>query len=295
MPNYSHFVISQIFDEVWENWLNHEGEAAAQKAVTFFLKENKKEDLLKACEAYRLDNLASDPSFTYKLANFLNLDHWRDVLDANNLDKLRAKRDEAIEVINLWNSLARPHWIKVQSIETRIAITQKALSNKYFKEHWKEALEKATKIFAYPFREGDPREKLKLTFKWFVNCDHDKHTVLKVIEGEYGGPHQERTIKVIETKPIDYEARNKLAEEFKEMFPNLKFEPPKKEEKKEVEQIQISDEAKKLAEQIKSGLGKRPIIRRDKNNTEEITREVSDRIAEGHPEVSSEPDPFDFE
>src|SRR6478609_1016016 len=119
MPNYSHFVISQIFDEVWENWMNKEGEAAAQKAVTFFLKENKKEDLIKACEAYRLDNLASDPSFTYKLANFLNMDHWRDVLDANNLDNLRAKRDEAIEVINLWNSLARPHWIKVQSIETR--------------------------------------------------------------------------------------------------------------------------------------------------------------------------------
>lgn len=294
MPQYSNLTIHNVFEDIWSTWPNQDGEHAALKAVTFFLKENKKEDLIAACEAYTLSVVAEDPKFTYKLANFINFDHWRDVLEANNLDKLRKKRDEALHLIEEWNKACRPHWLKTQALDIRIPLAQKALENKYFRENWVEALSRAVKIFAFRFREGDPREKLKLTFKWFANVDHDKHTTLKIMEGEYGGPYRDRIIETIPKDPINWKARQRLAEEMKVLFPALKFEPPQ-EIKKEVIKIEISDEAKNIASQITSQLGKRPFIRRDRNSVETIVGEISEAIPEGSPEEGSEPDPFAFD
>lgn len=295
MASYSDLTIHTVFETIWENWLNREGEASSLKAVTFFLKQdNKKEDLLSACEAYVLSVAGEDPKFTYKLPNFINMGHYLDVLELNNLDKLRKKKEEALHLINKWNEACRPHWLRSQAIEIRIPLAQRALENKYFRENWVEALGKAVKIFAYPFREGDPMGKLKLTFKWFANVDSDKHTCLRIMEGEFGSAHNERVIKVVETKPIDHEARQRLAEEVKAMFPDMKF---KKIEKEKIQhpKLIISDEAKEIAKQAKSQLGKRPFIRRDNNPVEKIVSEVTENLPEGSSEESGEPDPFAFD
>jgi len=46
MPTYSRLVIEQVFNQIWETWLNKGGERAAEKAVSVFLdSNNKKEDL----------------------------------------------------------------------------------------------------------------------------------------------------------------------------------------------------------------------------------------------------------
>ena len=274
MPTYSPLTINTVFETVWDTWINKDGEAAALKAVTFFLKEHTKEDLINACEAYTLDNASADPAFTYKLSNFLNFDHWIDVLEANNLDKLRAKKNAAINVINAWNAACLPHWVKVLCVDTRIPVAQKALDNKFFASHWKDALEKAKKIFAFRFREGDVREKININFKWFTNVSPDKHTVLRIIEGDYGGPAAKRIVKSYTTKEIDYEARKKLAEEMKAMFPTLKFEQPSKQELP-VEKVTLTKEAHEIVQQIQ--------------------RSVSNQVPEGDP-VEGEPiDPFEFE
>lgn len=294
MPEYSNLLINTIFETIFDFWPNREGEASALKAVTFFLKEHTKEELLEACEAYALENSSTDPSFTYKLSNFLNYDHYRDVLDANNLEKLRAKKNAAIEVITTWNEVCRPHWIKVMHIETRIPLAQKALNDKFFSANWKTALEKATKIFAYRFREGDPREKIKINFRWFCDTSFDKHNVLKISEGEFGGAFVERIIKPVEKKEIDYKARQALAEEMKILFPTIKFEDPKK---PPPPPIVVSEEAKAIAEQIKSKA--KPFIHYDKNSTNKIATQIgaeaADIIAEGVAKESSELDAYDFD
>jgi len=278
MPNYSPLTINTVFETVWDIWKNKEGEAAALKSVTFFLKEHTKEELLKACEMYVLDNALTDPGYTYKLSNFINLDHWIDTLESNNLEKLRARNNAAIEVINEWNKACCPHWIKVLDIESRIPLAMLAIDNKFFASHWKDALEKAKKIFAFRFREGDVREKININFRWFCNVSSDKHTVLRIIEGDYGGPAAKRIVKSYTTKEIDHAARQALAEEMKTMFPNIKFEPPLKQERP-VEKLTLTKEANEIVNQI----------------MQQAKRNIPNEVSKGD-SVEGEPiDPFIFE
>lgn len=297
MATYSTLTIELTFEKIWESWLNKQGESSARKSVGNFLRSgNNKDELLKACEAYVLESVGSDPKFTYKLSNFVNLDHWRDVLENVSLDKLRKKKEESLILINSWNDACHSHWIKNIDAETRIGMVQKSLNNKYFKEHWKEALEKANKVFLYKFREGDPREKLKLTLRWFCNTDNDKHTVLKLMEDEYGKPIKEISSKVFESKPIDYEARQGLAKELREMFPSIKFEPPKDPNAKPIqEKLILTPEAVALAELIKSQLGKKPVVQYEKNNISKLASEAGS-IEGGNKstESNSESGAFEF-
>ncbi len=302
MPQYTPFTIAQVFEEIWENWPNKEGEGSAQKAVTIFLKsDNNKDDLLKACEIYRLENLNTDPQFTYKLANFVNMDHWRDSLEGSSLDKLQKQRLDALELITEWNKACKPHWIQVSDIEIPVGMVQKSLAQKYFRDNWRVALDKASKIFQYKPREGDPREKLNLTLRWFTTTKNDRHTVLRIMDGEYGQPIKEVIHKEIPSQPIDYEARQQLAKEMIEMFPDISFK--KKETVEELqakkEKLILTPEAIALAETMKHELGKRSVVRYDKNNTEkiakEILRETTDTIGDSATERSSEADPFEFD
>lgn len=296
MKQYSPFDIAQTFEKLWETWPRQEGESSGRKAVTHFLKSgNNKQDLLNACEAYRLENINADPSFTYTLSNFINKDYWLDVLESSSLDRLKKKRDDAIEVIKLWNDTCKDHWIKCIDPEIRVGMVQKALAQKYFRDNWKEALYKASKIFIYKFREGDTREKLKLNLKWFTNVDNNKHTILRLMEGEYGSPIKEMSKKIVENKTIDYEARQELARELKIMFPNVKFEEKKPIEiKDKKEKLILTPEAKAIADQIKSQLGKKPIVQYDKASIKKITGKITNELGDRTTEVSSEDDSFEF-
>src|SRR6478735_1059164 len=93
MASYSDLTIHTVFETIWEYWINKEGEASSLKAVTFFLKQdNKKEDLLSACEAYVLSVAGEDPNFIYKLSNFINMENYLDVLELNNLKNLGRRK-----------------------------------------------------------------------------------------------------------------------------------------------------------------------------------------------------------
>jgi hypothetical protein len=223
---YSKLVIEQTFDTIWETWINKDGERASQKALDVALKSGiNKDDLIKACEVYRLENLRADPDFTYKLSNFINQDHWEDYLV--NPDKLKREYSDALEVVNAWNEACHPHWCKSLDVELKVPVAIKAMRDGSFKTNWRKALAQASKIFRYPAREGDPKQKIILSFKWFTNVLPDKHTVLKILEGEYGYPQKEEKIRLVQTVEIDHAARAEAAAEMAKMFPELQNKPKK--------------------------------------------------------------------
>lgn len=250
MPTYSRLVIEQVFDEIWENWLNKDGERAAQKAVEVCLKsDHKKEDLIKACEIYRLEHINDDPSFTYKLSNFILNDHWQDTLAEGSLDTLVRQKQQAEELMERWNKACRPHWCKCHP-KARLPMALQALKNQDFRDKWKEALKKAEAIFRYVLPDSDPRRKITLSFAWFTSTKYDKHTVLRIMEGEYGKPIKEVVLpKEKPVVPVDQEERSKLAVEVldfaEEIFPGFK-------QRKQLKQrIQDGKRKTKTPEQIK--------------------------------------------
>jgi len=217
------FAIEQIFDSLWEKWPNKEGEASARKAVTVYFKsDGSKEELLRACDAYILDNIQQDPSYIYKLSNFINQDHWRDSLERGSYDRLKNKEKLAIELMEAWNSACRPHWSKITDFRARLAIAMAAINDSYFSENWKKALTKAGKVFKFEHREADPRSKIILSFSWFTNINPKKHTVLKLIENEYGQAQDDPsgTPKLVKMNPnpVSQEERDKALMEWKALI-----------------------------------------------------------------------------
>src|SRR6478609_1165908 len=127
MNQVSPLTIEIAFEEVWDIWINKESESAGKKAVGHFLRQgNTKKTLIEVCRAYVLDNSASDPSFTYKLVNFLNGDHWKDILESGSLDKLEKKRFDSLTLINRWNESCKKHWLRVIDPDSRVALVEKA-------------------------------------------------------------------------------------------------------------------------------------------------------------------------
>lgn len=251
----SRLLIEKTFDAIWENWIRKDGERAAMKAVEHALNSGEnKDELIKACEIYRLENIATDPEFTHKLSNFINGDHWRDSLEGASLEKLKQKHDEAIVVIQAWNDACHKHWCKSIDIESKVPMAMKALGDKSFRSEWRKALNKAKKIFKYEFRDGDSRQKIILSLRWFTTVSHDKHTVLRIMEGEYGHPIKEdspsQTKKIMQQSE---EERIRLAKEYEEVF-GVPLEIVKKPQK-ETKKHEPSTKAKEIADQILKSVG----------------------------------------
>jgi hypothetical protein len=205
------------FDNIWSFWLNKESEHAAKKALSVSLNSGAKyQDIYKACRIYALDHAGDE--FTYKLSNFLMRDDWKDTLEGADLNKLEAQRRLAIEIIEAWNKVCKPHWSKVLDIEDRIPLAKKALTNKYFADNWRESLDLISRIFKSEFNDNDNRSKININFRWFTNTQPDKHTVLKAKEGDYGKPFRDitRTEKTI--RILTSEERKKAMELFNEVF-----------------------------------------------------------------------------
>lgn len=203
MPTYTEKEIEQLFAPIWREWLNKNGPSAALKAFGFALKSGVSiRQIQLACNIYSMEHVAEDPSFTYTLANFLNHDHWKDTVEATRnpeayYKRLEEKKQEALSVVKAWSETRKSHWTEIVSEELTYPIALIALQNTEFRLNWKKALDKAAKIFQYKKREGEPHAKLTLSFRWFCNVSPTKHTVLKILEGEYGHPVED----VFEKKP----------------------------------------------------------------------------------------------
>lgn len=251
-------IISKTFDEVWENWIRKDGERAAEKAIEHALNSGEsRDDIIKACEIYRLENAGTDPEFTHKLANFINGDHWRDSLEGASLEKLKKKHDEAVVVINAWNEVCRPHWCKSIDVELKVPMVIKAMNDKSFRLQWRVALNRAYKIFKFKLRDEDSRSKIILSLRWFTNVSHDKHTVLRIMEGEYGHPVKETgPEKPKKTMRQTDEDIARLKREYEEVF-GVPLEVIKK-PKPEPKIHEPSKEAKEITDQILRLVGAGP-------------------------------------
>lgn len=238
---YSKFQIEVMFNALWEDWINKDGESSARKAFTVFLNSGlSKEELTKACKAYTLENVGNDPSFTLRLSNFINQDHWKDILENSSIETLERKHNEALQLIECWNKACKNHWCKVMELDEKVSLAKKALSNKSFKSEWKKALGMTEKLFRYPLKDGDPRQKIILSFRWFTNVS-DKHTVMRIVEGEYGYCSKEvSTKKEKPVKEVTKEERARVMSDFYSVFPDLTEEAMlaklKKEQRKEQKQ-----------------------------------------------------------
>ena len=214
-------VIDGVFEEIWEMWPNKDGEASAKKAINvYFNSGGTKKDILDACKAYCIESLTSDAEFTYKLSNFINQDHWKDILENTNVKRLIDKQSLAKSVIEEWNNACHSHWCKVSDVDYRLAIVMRALDNKAFKENWKESLKLASGIFKHKLDDGDPRSKIILSLSWFANVSPNKHTVLKIKDGEYGKPRKDISKKISKliVKSPTVEEREEVVKNFNEIF-----------------------------------------------------------------------------
>jgi hypothetical protein len=271
----SKFVLETIFDEIWESWPNKEKEHAARKAYDVFCKsEGDVDQLKKACRIYVLDSTGDE--FHYQLNNFILQDHWKDIIESGtSLERLEKERQACIDLINTWNDACLSHWIKSEDIEDKIVSARRALQNQYFQKNWKKALDKAKKIFQYRFRESDPRARIILSFRWFSRCQPEKHTVLKIIEGEYGYPSKTEKRYEQRYKEISPEERQEAILNFYEVFSDFK-KPKKKREFKSFPNKQLENLVNDVL---------------DESSLQENTA-PPEEVPQSHDEYGGEDDPF---
>lgn len=187
---YTAFEIEVIFDRLWELYPNKAKESSARKALTVALKTGEDHHQIEqAVKIYALETRGDE--YHYHFSNFINEHHWKDIIDAHSnvdhyLRSLEENERTARKVIECWNLSCKPHWCKVTSPDKKIAIAIQALRDADFRASWEVALQKATGIFKFKFKDGDWRANIVLSIRWFCNVSTDKHTVLKILEGEYG-------------------------------------------------------------------------------------------------------------
>lgn len=187
------FEIHVFFEKVWAIYqkINPEGEASSRKAIEVACKSGENhEHIYASVQIYYHESRGTDPQYRYQLGNFIRQKHYQDYIDSHtNLDhylsRLEEKEKEAIQVIEAWNQACRPHWCPVADVSAKVAVSKRALSNEAFAKNWKEALKIAGGVFKSPLHSGDKRSYLTLSFRWFTDVG-EKHTVLKLVEGEYG-------------------------------------------------------------------------------------------------------------
>ncbi len=220
MPkSYTSFEIDVAFDKIWDFWPNKESRHAGKKALSVLLKSGECtfDEIHLACHSYLQETEGDE--FHFQLNNFINKETWRDVLETLDIEKLEEQRISCIFLIDSWNNACHSHWCKSVEYGDKISLTKKALSDKLFNANWERALKDASGIFKYKFRDGDSRQKIILSLRWFCNVSSSQHTVMRIIEGEYGSPLKEvekKEVKVVERTKEDIARFKKLWSEIKE-------------------------------------------------------------------------------
>lgn len=262
MPTCSEFNLFVFFDRVWEKWPNKIGEASAKKAIQVFNNCNGDLKLLeKATDLYLLDNIGTDPEFLYRFGNFIREDYWKDTLENVSEVKLNKMKAEAEMLMTSWNESCCNHWLPLIDFDTRLPTAIKALHDPCFRKGWEDALSKAIKVFKFKFRDDDPFSKIKLSFRWFTEIHHDKHTVLRILEGHYGEPVKELAEKKVifyKKDPIALAEAAKEIAEFRLSTFGTSIQERREINKKVVEpEPEITNAAMQLVETMKRELGKK--------------------------------------
>ena len=203
--SYNAIEIEACFERIWQRWGNKAMRNSGLKALTVTLRSGADMELIElACQIYSVGHEGSE--YHHQLNNFLMNDVWKDIVEGvKNVrqykEKLEIERREAIDLIYLWNEKCYPHWCKALDVDAKIPIARKALKDDFFKNNYKKALDKAHKIFQYKAREGTKHFKLILTLRWFCDISIFKHTVMRLMEGEYGEPEADLVKKYARKEP----------------------------------------------------------------------------------------------
>lgn len=197
--SYNSLEIELLFDKVWELYPNKAKESSARKAFKVLLKTGGAyKEFENAVKIYALESRSDE--YHYHFSNFINEDHWKDCLDAHKspeeyIARLERVEKLAYEVIDKWNAACKKHWCPVLSPQKKVALVLQALRDDDFKQHWEVALQKAEGVFRFKFRDGDWRQNIILSLRWFCNTHADKHTVLRLLENEFGYEQREEKVK----------------------------------------------------------------------------------------------------
>lgn len=220
------------FERCWEIYqkINDNKMASAKKAFMVLNKMGGDMSLLEvAVKIYALESQGDE--YHYQFGNFIRDDHWKDYIDSHTdwksyLASLEKKDKDARLLLEAWNHGIPAHWCPVIDLFAKIPLAKRALSDKAFKENWKQALDLARKIFYKPLHSTDHRSKIVLSFSWFTKLG-EKHTVMRLVEREFGSPEvKEKPIS--RPKSISKEEAEKVAEENKKLMEELGFNDLKK-------------------------------------------------------------------
>lgn len=216
-----------VFERIWDRWPNKDNPIASEKIFNVCIDQGADIKLVeKSCIIYSIENEGQE--FTYSLRNYLGQDLWKDYVEGcKDLDSYRKhleeRRNKAIEVIDYWNKIRRPFWCECLDIDSRIPIATKAIKDEFFEKNWKKALDILRELFRIKPRDNDKFRNLTFSLTWF--CDTHKHTVLSIMEGQYGRPFKESKKRVTKIN-VNSEESKKIAEEnkilFKEIFGEVK-------------------------------------------------------------------------
>lgn len=180
---------ARLFKKLWALWPNQDKEHAAKKALKVLLHEEDidPDRLVASANIYAMELRGH----CHELGNWLRNDIWKDIYiefrDVFEYEaKLKARRDEAVSVIEHWKEHRLDWWCSISSVEAHIKQVEFALRYKPFRDHWKDAFSLLLKLFAEPFDDGDWRAKITPSITWFCKVDYDSSTVTRIIEGEFG-------------------------------------------------------------------------------------------------------------
>lgn len=219
MKRISTLEIDAAFERIWKFWPNKDFKNRAEKALEVCVRQGEDLKLIEvACKIYSNETIGQE--FTSQLGNFLLQDGWKDMVeglkDIESYGKvIDERRREAKEICETWNKKRKSFWCEILDIEERIPIVFKALKNQFFKDHWKKALDNLREIFTIKPTENDKFRNLTFSIQWFCDTSPDKHTVLKIMEGQFGHPRKEP--KRV-TQKIDKECIEETRKLFKEVF-----------------------------------------------------------------------------
>lgn len=217
------------FNRLVECYPNKKNNASAYKAfkVAILSEPEKKQKqvalrIIDAAKVYAFNTAGDDSDYLFLLSNFIREDHWKDVIESHPdfdayLVYIDDLKKESLSLISEWNKACKSHWAKVHEPEKKIDIGIQALKCKEFRKHWKDALKKAKLIFYRPFRDSEKNAWITISFPWFCKVKNESHTVLKIIDGEYGHASNSKA-NYPQYKEITQSDRKKAHELFTQIF-----------------------------------------------------------------------------
>jgi hypothetical protein len=202
--------MSEAFEELWSLWPNKSGKAQTRLAYDYIIKNHpySSQDYIKAAKLW-IEKATDFQHENQLLKNWLHDEKFIVEIDEikssggfeNAIKNVQMYQSAAVVVLGEWNRLRRPWWAKVDDINGRSYVVEKALRDEYFQRKWKIALAKLVDLMEYPERDSIGKIKLQPTIDWF--CDAGEKTVARIIEGYYGFVKPKTVIQKFDKPDVD--------------------------------------------------------------------------------------------